>query len=757
MDWSVFYRAIGIAENIIEPSYYHVLGLTARDCDREKVEKALSDRKRELRQSIPSPEFITLVLQFEKDVLETAAAVLADDEKRAAYNKDLLVRQREIELHNRRKQKLVDDVRTAIAEAVDEKGCLGGVERYLLEEKLRLIEVQEHNIRQILARIPEPAQTPIFDQQRLLMFFAGAVQLSIKDDILGTTEERTLNELAARLGLDAMQARLIVDQQLAQLTARRQGAKTQNVGIVLEKPIRFDEPPEQVPLETPLPAPPKRTKHKKHKTETPTPEDIHEVVEQMHGWSLDRLLRIVAPVLAILIFIAMVIFLNAMVRKRNAVPDMRDILPVDQPSPTRANPAAQLAAPQPQVSQPAKSAVPTVKVVPDVPQILTFDSQWLNYNQLKPSSSLTTDQLLADTAEWMRRIRRSAAGFQQARNKLPNVSSVAAAAIDLESLQQERLGLRLETLKEMLYSDSEADRLHAAVRLGSIHQRPAYDILLEALEDRTITSGSHGVVTAILGQLRQSSSTHVAHRLAQMMERTGRQTAFQIETTLIGMTDITPEATGILPLKNTIKQRQAASQWWQAKLWEWNGASAADSLPPIPESVTKTLELSATIAQLALQTADTLSAAGLTDDEQLTRRLEYKYGFEAPNLALLKQSPAVAVDFLAESLEALVRADADAAIRADAVSLNRQIALLTADGDLQTAVVQMAAANDYLAILAAYADEKGQYRQLLNGFRQANELKKLEVDTALANLRNECRLHALYWDLLLEIQQKGQK
>ncbi|MHC4553220.1 MAG: hypothetical protein ACYSUT_10740 [Planctomycetota bacterium] len=752
MDWNVFYRAIGIAEDIIEPSHYHILGLEARDCDRDKVEKALADRKRELRQSIPSPEFVTLVIQFEKEVLEPAAEVLADDEKRSAYNKELLSRQREVEIHNRKKQKLVDDVREAIAEVVDEKGCLGGVERYLLEEKLRLLEVQEHNIKQILARIPEPADTPFFDQQRLLMFFAGAVQLSIKDDVLGTAEEQTLTQLAARLGLDTMQARLIIDQQLAQLTARRQGAPDDggNIdGIILEKPIRMDGEPQEEPKEEPAPAPKKRRKPKKQPV---PPEDIHEVVEDMHRITSEKVFQVVMPIMAILVFIAVVYFLNAMVQKRRAVPDMSSILPVNLPETKPQQPAADGKELSKPAVEPSPAAVPTSPQEPQIVQITQFDSD-IQKTEFLPSSSRTPQQLLDDIAELMLEIRNKAADFRQVRRISLDRIFGTIDEIRLDEIQQELNQLRIDELKAILSSEQQADRLYAVTRLGSMRQMPAYEILLEALGDRVVTGGNRVMVPRILAELAQSDSNHVAHKLAEIMERTGRQTAFQIQMALMTMTQID----GTLPLKNTIQQRKAASQWWQANLWNWDSSFTPAKMPPVPQELLAPIQQTATIAQSARQAADILSPADLADDEEFTQRLEFKYGFNAPGLKLLKHSPAAAAGLLADALDQLARTDQATAVQADMVMLDRRRTTLRSEGDLQTAAVNMAAANGCLVIMAAQADTKGQYRQLLEGFRQAYQLTVLETDSPASALRNECYLNVLYWDLLLDIRGKEEK
>ncbi len=764
MDWNVFYRAIGIAENIIDPSYYHILGLTARDCDAEKVQKALAEKKRDLRQAIPSPEFIAPVLLFEKEVLEKAASVLGDDQQRAAYNKGLLTRQREIETKNRKKQKLIDDVRAAIAEAVDEKGCLGGPARGLLEEKLRLIEVQEHNIRQILARIPEPAEAADLDRQRLLTFFAEAVQLGVRDHVLGAAEERHLMQLAFRLGLDELQARLVIDQQLAQLSATRPAA--QQAEIILEKPIRMED------KDVPVPPPEIKLKKKPAAKQKPeTPQDIEEAVDEIHRLTADKVFRVVAPVLAIAVFIATVYFLNAMNRKRNAVPDMSDILPAKQPQVEKKAPKNNAAKPEVQQPKPSDQSPDVSQIPVEVPQITEFESDFKDV-ELSDAQTASVNKMLADIgmltlaiqdrashysgngSQSTRQLEKLKASGDRVKDILSHSKRMGMPKVKLDAVEEEIMHLRLKTLVDMLHSESQQERYYAIGRLGSIGQRAAYEILLEALEDRTIKDKSGSMIGQMLNVLAGSNSTTIAHKLAEIMERAGRQTAFQIETTLMGMTQITPSGAGVLPVKNNLQQRKAASAWWQNQLWSWQGEYFDPQTNRQPYAFETTLKLTATASELIRQATMRLSDAKGQDKEVADKRLQFEYGFEA-DLDMLKCSPSISCRYFADELERLVRRGDAAAAKADVVALNRRAHLLAADDDSQAAAVHIAAANDFFAILAEQADSKGQYRTLIREFRQ--RFQPPASGDGLVKLRHECYLNVLYWDLLLTIQKGGEQ
>lgn len=769
IDYHVFYKAIGIAENIIDPSYYHILGLDWQGCDRQAVQRAFAEKQRQLRQSIPSPEFIMPMLQFESQVLEKAAEVLSDETQRAAYNQQLMERQREIESKNQKKQKLIEDVRAAVAEAVDEKGMLGGVERYLLEEKLRLLEVQEHNIKQILARIPEPSDVPVFDQQRLLMFFAGAVQLSITENTLGRQEEEHLIDLAHRLGVQEPQARSIIDQQLKQLAAHREGVVCE--GIVLERPIRMDDatppkPREERSVEQQAPAAP---------VEMP-PENIEQTVGQMRRVTLDGVLQWIVPILSIAVFILTVFFLNAMSRKRNAVPDARDLLPEVQPSEPTVKPAEKkqtIPAQAPERSRSEKTSPPQpASVSPEVPQVESLSRQE-TYELC--SGQASDDAILADCVMLMMAICRRASDFQAVPDRISSdlrkVSSSVTERIEIiqtladeqgvkvraENARQETVLLRLDELKKILHSDSESARHYAIRRLASMKHLQVYNTALEALEDTTINTKSQTVTLGLLAICAQSNSPSVADKLAEMIARATQQKAFLIERTLMEMTGISPAGRGGLSLKNTLQQRQDAAARWRDQLWSWTPPQPAEQSTKQVYSFEQTLLLEAMIAHFARQAADLLSGDNLADDEVFLQRLRFKYGFDHPDLDRLKLSPAAATDFLAEAVEQLMRQRSPNDAAGHAAALDQKVHLLACSSDLQIAAVNLSAVIDSLAILAETADTQGRYRQLLTQFRETYQTEK-------ENARgDDCRLRVVlehtvrFWDLLLQVQGERQQ
>ena len=77
-EWTIFYRLLNLPDDVATPTYYHLLGLKPHSCTAEAVKNALQERKKRLRQNIPGPHFIPLVLRFETEQLDPAAEILAN-------------------------------------------------------------------------------------------------------------------------------------------------------------------------------------------------------------------------------------------------------------------------------------------------------------------------------------------------------------------------------------------------------------------------------------------------------------------------------------------------------------------------------------------------------------------------------------------------------------------------------------------------------------------------------------------------------
>ena len=85
---SLFHRMLGLSETEGEVTPYRLLGVDPDRCTRPDVEQALNQRRKLLRQSVPDPRFIPMVLTFEKE-LENIAALLLDPAQRQALDERL--------------------------------------------------------------------------------------------------------------------------------------------------------------------------------------------------------------------------------------------------------------------------------------------------------------------------------------------------------------------------------------------------------------------------------------------------------------------------------------------------------------------------------------------------------------------------------------------------------------------------------------------------------------------------------------------
>jgi hypothetical protein len=207
----MFYRMLGIAENIIEPSFYHLLNIDRKDCSFKTVRAALLARKNELRQNAPGPEFVPQIIEFEKEHLEPAAKVLADEARRAQYDKVIAKRWRRYRNETDKRASLVGAVRLSITNAIDAQGALSTHGKVALGKELESLGVEEHNVVAILARIPSPLFETGEQTAINVEFFAGSVELAADEGELDENAKTKLYALADRLNIDKDKAGAAID------------------------------------------------------------------------------------------------------------------------------------------------------------------------------------------------------------------------------------------------------------------------------------------------------------------------------------------------------------------------------------------------------------------------------------------------------------------------------------------------------------------------------------------------------------------
>lgn len=219
---AILYKMLGIPESAGEPTPYTLLGITPRECTPEIIEQALAERKKRLRQNIPSPQFIPMVAVWEQE-LDRAAAVLADQRKRDSYNTQLTTEARKPQAQQVRAQErlLVARVRETIQAAVNPDGTLPETKRQDVANRLRELGLPPHNIRSLLAQLPTPAPLVSGPTPQAKEYFHTAVDVAINQGLLTAEDEVKLFDLATKLSIPRSAAVEIINNRLQARSARR--------------------------------------------------------------------------------------------------------------------------------------------------------------------------------------------------------------------------------------------------------------------------------------------------------------------------------------------------------------------------------------------------------------------------------------------------------------------------------------------------------------------------------------------------------
>jgi len=223
IEWTVFYRLLGLSEEFDEPSYYQLLGVDPHNCQEDKVDHALMERKKTLRQNLPSPHFIPLVLKFETEQLDPAAAVLKDAAQRAEYDQELIKRalERGSEKEKNHRRKVIKAGRKLVMAAIDKNGTLDESRRPVLARKLSQLSLSGGDIRVLFAGIPTSEEEEIPSQEEEIDFFVHSVELAVSEGFLTRKDEKHLLELADSLQVPMEAVEEIIEEQLGRYNARR--------------------------------------------------------------------------------------------------------------------------------------------------------------------------------------------------------------------------------------------------------------------------------------------------------------------------------------------------------------------------------------------------------------------------------------------------------------------------------------------------------------------------------------------------------
>jgi hypothetical protein len=173
---NLFYKMLDIPEDRTEPTFYDLLGLQADACSAERVDHMLHIQKRRLRQNIPSPQLIPLILSFEKNTLEPAAAVLRDPRTRQTYNSTL---RQQANQKERARRHLVGQARDAVHSLLNPDKTLDDSKRPILAATLRALGIEEIRIHSLIKRLPRPTSVEERSNRRVTGYQTGDIEQTI--------------------------------------------------------------------------------------------------------------------------------------------------------------------------------------------------------------------------------------------------------------------------------------------------------------------------------------------------------------------------------------------------------------------------------------------------------------------------------------------------------------------------------------------------------------------------------------------------
>ncbi|AQT69501.1 hypothetical protein STSP2_02692 [Anaerohalosphaera lusitana] len=780
-DLRVFYRILGIARHIVDPSYYHILGIDRKGCNADVVRSALKARKRELRENIPGPEFIPLVMKFEKEQLEVAAEVLADEHKRREYDKQLLLKQRQIEKKTEENAALLERTRAAVMNAVSSDGTLTPARRVALAKELRQIGVAQKNVDAILARIPlsNKEETQIGLN---VSFFRDAVSLEASDGPLSPEQFNKLVKLGKRLGLTEKAVFECIeevsgDHVLEPVERQTKGDPSHaTVSHLSETDIdslldlsedggaTAGDELVDIPLD-PV-------------TEEETEDQIdRDRTSLFEGFTIDwaAVVNFAVPVLCTLILIGVIAFLSSNRGDQEVEEDLPPDVRSEQPEPDQPVqvPDENDALDVPEQPRPPENAVQTTfQAQPIVPQ-KDVPPPSEDYAFLKSGSGYGLDRkaAMADIGMAMMVCAQKAYDFCDLPYD-PNVPKFPLnedwaelveqrITLDLDSDDENTRRVTAEELEELqgqMAASDRVERYKAIERLETIGSSKAVDILFGA--DKQGFSGDRKTINARLRAVKRIGGRDNAIRLANAISQTDNPLiSHQVWIALMDMTGIGPADPGHLKPRNTETERRQCSDWWL------NAVREMQFTDPDQTQYQQGRPAAAEYVDAGKYFAFGARSCGiigrLCEMKMAKQSNETRQGddeFDVPNeFSQVGEEALAQAGYMTDQIGILVRQHIRADVFRDAIAsieLQRQARRSCCHTYLQKFAVELDSSVRLLEVLTLQIDERGEY---------VNALDKLTMDhrTQLQNCTNiidEIRVNAIAnlqtWELINTIREE---
>ncbi|NLX07858.1 MAG: hypothetical protein GXY33_22180 [Phycisphaerae bacterium] len=747
--WRGFYSQLGIDETLEQPSPYQLLGLERGDCSAEIVDAALESRRQLLRKQVRSPQMLPLLLQFEKQQLEPAAAVLRDSARRREYDAKPDIEAPQPEDDAQRVRRLVVEARAAILAAVDKRGALAAEKRDDLARRLLALGIPRCDVPTLLARIPQPNDQSHTTAQKRRAAFKKQVQAMFPEGYAGDSHWDRLIALGKVDGLEEQTARQVLEECLGEPRLPRLPA------LRIDVPEKSD--PDSLPI---LPADLARSRARKRRTAN------------------NRLAAVGIPLVGIAAFLAI---LYAFGDERT--PEARSAVPPPIETPTDVPPAI----PQPSSTPIYTPAAPPSPIEQEAAadeiatdNELTIDPQSDFTEQIRaafgPADS--ADQLLADTAIALLAACERLASMNDSPQRWPNDLAAALGAADRVTDLAERISFRpvqaadlnqatiaidLEQTAHDLAS-SDAVCYQAVEKLRQAAMPEATDLLLSALEQRCtdLSTRGRGMTSRILRALLTIEDPRIPRDLAQLIARSRPFAAHQIVQTLAAGSGVRLAAgsEGLLALANNAHDRLVSQRWWTSQLSggraaQWGrqtrtpgaalglqaivtnlgpapGEPNLDSTPAAWEPDQTPLKLLGLNAHLSAAMAELLRNVEATGEPS---GLPTGVIFRSRNVGT---DFASSLDEVCTELELLIRTEAPASPQAAALDLRRaerHARLAACRTVLQRIAVNMDAAGELLELLAQARDRTGRLAEPLAQLADDRRQAQREADDVLQEIR----------------------
>ena len=208
LQWSFFYTILKIPDTVEDPTAYQLLSLDPGSIHSpKKIAQVLESQKRILRQHIPNPQFIPMLVTFETE-LDQAAVTLSDPAKREAYDRELLQQSstEDSQAILNRKQSAAK-ARKAVADALNDNGEIDDDKRDLLINQLKELGLQSSLIKQLLTRIPSAPKASDIN----IASFRKEVENAITQGLISFEDENTLMEMGVILGFSKTETQQIIN------------------------------------------------------------------------------------------------------------------------------------------------------------------------------------------------------------------------------------------------------------------------------------------------------------------------------------------------------------------------------------------------------------------------------------------------------------------------------------------------------------------------------------------------------------------